>query len=318
MILPSPILRSRLVTATSPPCDDVQDPVQSPSTQVGGNAMSTSVGVAADGLRQYPRNGNFPQPSEAAWLAQTYGGAPRDYEGDFESRVNRLNHSHNMPAPGEKRENLPMRRPSMRQMVSKHVSTLFNKEGKDDNVKRKPPGASKDNKEGVRSRRPEIPPLSLDGAGDEPNLDNSCCAKSIVANCTKTSVSPYSHMIDNNGPVGTIDNVHYLHSANLDCALPSHRPPIHQPLTSTMSSSTSSANFSKTSFPQHSSISTGPSSSNRSTSSSMHDFRNTTRELMSQATPPGFSSGAQRTLDPLDPAKFNPLKSGTSRETGHV
>lgn len=214
-----------------------------------------------------------------------------------------------MPASGEKQENLPMRRPSMRKMVAKHVSTL---------VKRKHAGASKDDKEDARSRRPEIPPLSFDGAGDEPDLDNSCWTASMVTSYTNTSVRPYSHMMDNNGPVATIDTVHHLHSIDVNRTSPSFRPPIHLPLTAPMSSSTSSTGFSKSSLPQHSATSTAPSSSNRSTPLRMHDFRSTTRELMNQETSPTISSGVQRTLDPLDPAKFDPVRYGTSRQPADV
>lgn len=283
--------------------------------------MPISSSVAADGLRQYPRNGNFPQPSEAAWLAQTYGGAPRDYEVEFESRVNKTNHSHNLPAAEEKQESLPMRRPSMRRTVAKHVSMIFHKEGKVDNAKRRHGGLSRDSKDGAHSRRPKIPPLSFDGAGDEPDLDNSCCTECMVINCTNTSVSSYSHMVNNKGPVDSIDNVHYLHSVILNRASPPTPlpPPIRRPLTSTMSSSTSSTAYSKASFPQHSSTSTAPSSSDPSTPSPMHEFRSITRELITKPTLPGFSSGVQQTaypLDALDPAKFDPVQFGTSREPG--
>ena len=279
--------------------------------------MPNSSSVAADGLGQYPRRGNFPQPSEADWLAQTYGGASKDYEGEFENRVNQINKSHSMPTPGEKQENVPTRRHSMRKMVAKHVSTLFNKEGKVDRATKKHAGASKDNNEGARSRRPEIPPLTFDGVGDEPDLDNNCDTKSVVMNGTNTTVSPYSHMIDNNGPADHFDTAHNLHSVNLNLASPLLLPPPHRSLTSTMSSGTSPSTFSKVSFPQHSSVSTAPASSYPSTLSSMDDFRTTTRELL-QAAPPTMSTGMQRPHGPLDPIKFDPVKMGMSHQVDDV
>ena len=274
--------------------------------------------MTADNSRHYPHSVRFPQPSEAAWLAQTYGGAVKDYEGEFENRVNKINNSHDMPTPGEKQETLPMRRPSMRKMVAQHVITLFNKDGKADGAKRRHVGASKDNKEGTRNRRPEIPPLSLDGTGDESNLDNSCSANVVVIDCINTSPTLYSHIDDNNRLADTIDNVHSRHAASLEHAAPSLVPPTLRPLTSTLSSGPSSKTSSKASFPPHSSFSTAQSSTSHSTPSSMQEFRGTTRELLSQASRANTSSGMRTRLTPLDPAKFDPVGLGITREPGDM
>lgn len=297
--------------------EELQPSLHSPSTQGGNNAMQTGSSVAADGSRLYPRTGNFPQPSEAAWLAQTYGGASRDYEGGFENRVNKLNKSQNMPTPGEKQENLPMRRPSMRKMVAKHVSTIFNKKGNLDGAERSIDDSSKDDKKGARSRRTELPPLSFDGAGDEPSMDNSS-TDSMIKDCANTSFDPYSHMVDNSRPGDTIDNVHHLPSVNLNRASASLSLPPHRPFSSAMSSGTSPTSFSKASYSQPSSISTARSSMDRSTPPSTHHFRNSTRELRIQAIPPSISSGAQPTLGSLDPKKFDPVRLGMSQKPGDV
>lgn len=275
--------------------------------------MQTGSSVAADGLRIYPRTGNFPQPSEAAWLAQTYGGASRDYESGFEHRVNKLNKSQNMPTPGEKQENLPMRRPSMRKTVAKHVSTMFNKKGNVDGAEKRIVDSSKDDKKGARSRRIGLPPLSFDGAGDEASMDNSS-TDNMIKDCANTSFGPHSHMVENNRPADTI----YLPSVNLNRASSSLSPPPHRSFTSAMSSGTSPTRFSKASYSQPSSISTAPSSTDWSTPSSMHDFRNSTRELRIQAIPPSNPSGAQTTLDSLDPTKFDPVRLGMSQKPGDV
>jgi len=315
MILPSPIPRPRRVTAMSRSYDDLQQSLRSAKAQDDSSSIQIGLSVAADDPRRYSRSVQLSQPSEAAWLAQTYGGAPKDYEGDFEDRVNRTNNSQNMSTTANKQENQPLRRPSIRKLVAKRVSTLFNKDFKDGKGKRELAGISRNNREGARGRRPEIPPLSFDGAGDDPDDRSTYCIQTMTVKPTSSSPSPHLPSFCIDGAADEIDNFHNLHSVNLNRALPSLPPTTRHLLTSTIYTNTPSLTYSGASTAHHSTGSTVPSSTNRSTTSSRHDFRNITRDLITPATP-NFSPELQPILDPLDPEKFSPASTGNPREMG--
>ena len=321
VILPSPVARTRRVTAMSPSYEDSQHQSCSAPLQDDSSSIKIGLSVAADDPRRCPPSSNLTQPSEAAWLAQTYGGAPKDYEGDFEDRVNKINNSRNMSTTAMKQEkvltsmatnvptNVPMRRPSMRKIVAKRVSTLFNK---DDRGTRKHTGASRDDKDSARSRKPELPPLSFDGAGDEPDRDSTCCNKSTIGNLSDPSSSPYTQLLHTNEAADETESRCNLHSVNLKRALPSPSPMTRQPRSSMTSTDTPTSSVSEV-FDKHPSIiSTAPLATGRSITSSRHKFRNLTRELVLPATPNRLSE-VQSTVHFLEPEKFDPSRSGSGR-----
>ncbi len=307
MILPTPIARPRRTNGLSAATDQSQQTPRSDQDQDDTGGAHVGLGAIEAGDRgRYIPSVPLSQPSEAAWLAQTYGGAPKDYEGAFEERVNRINNSQNVSTTAGKPDNRPMRKQSMRKMVAKRVSSLFNKDGKEDRAtdraKGRAGGPLKESRESARNRRPQIPPLSFDGVRDESDCDNTSCMDTAHPDRRSFHVA---------GPANATDSLHILHSDKLKDVLPSLQYLTQESPISTLSSDTPSLIFSENSITHPSTISTSSSNTNCPTASSRHAFRSITRDLILPTT---SETPSEVPITPLllDPEKFDPGKCDNS------
>lgn len=319
-ILPSPVHPSRSMLAMHQYDGNLQQSEDQTEAQDDSSYIQIGLTVAADDPRRFSRSVlQLTQPSEAAWLAQTYGGTPKDYQNNFEERVNKVNNSQHVSGTTSKPLNEPagttsksqnelVRRPSVRKVVAKRVTSMFNRNGRNGGGRSEQAVNSLNNREGVRGHPPGYP-LSFGGAEDESDGFSTQCIPDIAIE--RTTASPHS----TDGSADEIDDPRNLCSLDLNRALPPLRPTAFRPVMSTVRSNTPSLTYSGPSTAHHSTESTVPSSTNHSTTSSKHDFRNITRALITPATSKPLSE-LQRTSNRLDPEKFSPASTSDFREMG--